>query len=299
MKNREWAVPAVQETSRATGSRYGSIKATWGLGDTVIPPSVDSKVARINFTNNRLLIYTVLTRDVWEDSDILEEWINYTALSEVRFMLDYAIVNGISGVTAAPPGIINSPGTVTIAKQSGQGGGTIQAINIDQCGPRSRLGQLDAVFLANSDTLQAIDQLAVSGQWSESIYIPSGKYGAPYGLIKGRPLIPCEACPVIGTPGDIIAWGPRDTLLTYLRPPTWVGAVSVAVDVPPGPFKTGMIGLAEAALERRMSEHPLFLNDELACIFKLRADVHSLYSSTCTNINGAKIGDAAIIAQKR
>ena len=55
----------------------------------------------------------------------------------------------------------------------------------------------NAVWLANDDTIQKIDQLALSGQWPEIPYIAAGMFGNPYATIKGRPLLPCEACPII------------------------------------------------------------------------------------------------------
>ena len=65
VKTREYKFPAVQETSRATGSRWGGIQATWGLTETTLPAATDGQVSLATFDNTRLLIYTTVSRDVW------------------------------------------------------------------------------------------------------------------------------------------------------------------------------------------------------------------------------------------
>ena len=91
---------------------------------------------------------------------------------------------------------------------------------------------------------------------------------------------------------------PTDTIFTYLKAPTGVGGISVAVDIAPDKHTTGMIGLPEGAVERRLSEHVYFLSDRLSILWKFRGDCRSLWSSSVTNLNGATVGDAAIIAQR-
>jgi HK97 family phage major capsid protein len=291
---REYLFPAVNETSRATGSRWGGFQATWGLGETNLPAATDGKVANIRFIQNRLLIYTTVSRDIWEDSTKLERWLNYIALSEVRFSIELAIVNG---TLDGPQSIITSPATVVVAKESGQSSGTIVSKNIDKLWSAMSAGsKRNACWYANDDTIWQIDQIAVSGQWPEIPYIPAGMYGNAYPTLKGRPLIPCEACPAIGLSGDLICADLSDYIFTYLKSPT--GGISISVDVPAGKHATGMIGLPEGAVERRMSDQVLFTVDELAIVWKFRGDGQFLWKSTMTNINGASIGPCAVIAPR-
>ena len=270
----------------------------------MLPAAVDGKVARINFVNNRLLIYTNISRDIWDDARKLERWLNVVALSEVRFMLDYAIVQGVTGTSAAPLGIVNGPGTVTVSKGS-TGSSSISTANIDAQWSAMYAGSREnCVWLANDDTIQKIDQLATGSSatsWAETPYIgyvPAGRYGQPFTTLKGRPLIACEACPVIGNPGDLICWDPTDWIFTYLEAPSNIGAISIGVSEPVGPHSTGIVGLPDNVLERRASADVFFQNDEIALLWKLRGDCKSLWGSTMTNVNGATVGNAAIIAQR-
>src|SRR5262249_8237377 len=153
----------------------------------------------------------------------LERWLNVMALGEIRSHIDYAIVNG---VLAGPVGILNEQSTVTVAKDSGQTNGTITATNITGLWSAMYAGSKEnAVWLANDDVIQAIDNLATSGQWPALNWVPAGQFGNRFATIKGRPLIPCEACPAIGNPGDLICWDPTDTIFTYLKAPSNIGNI--------------------------------------------------------------------------
>jgi HK97 family phage major capsid protein len=296
VETRQYEFPTVQETSRVSGQRWGGITSTWGLGETVLPAQVDGKVSMADFVNERLLILTTLSRDIWSDAKKLERWLNYVALAEVRFNIELAILMGITGC-ARPMSVVNSPCTVTIAKQSGQGSGTIEAINIDQMWSAIAAGnKRNACWFASDSVISAIDQLAVSGQWPEINYIPAGRYGNAYPTIKGKPLFYCEACPAIGTPGDIICADLSDYVFTYMKAPA--GGISISVDVSPGFGRSGMIGLPDGALERRASADVLFTTDQIALIFKFRGDGRFLWNTTVTSLNGATVGPAAIIAQR-
>jgi Phage capsid family len=298
---REYTFATVQETSRANGQRYGGMTSTWGLSEVTLPPEVDGKTSLITFVQSRLLIFTTVSRDIWEDAQKLERWLNVVALSEVRFNIDFAIVNGVLG---GPTGIINSPCTVTAPKGS-TGPSSISSANIDDVWSAMYAGSREnCVWMASDDTIQKIDQLgavASGSQWAETPYIgyvPAGRYGQPFPTLKGRPLIACEACPIIGSPGDLICWDPTDYIFTYLKAPSNIGNISISVDVPPSKHATGMIGLPENALERRMSDQFLYAADELAITWKFRGDGRFLWSSQITNLNGALVGPAAIIQQR-
>ncbi len=235
---RTYQFPSVQETSRANGSRYAGFNAQWGVEETSLPPVVDSAVGNINFTNRDLIVWTTVSEDIWKDARKLERWLNVIALSEIRWNLDYAIVQG---VLAGPTGIITAPGTFTVAKGS-TGSGAITSINIDAMWSSLYAGGRDnCIWLCNDDTFQKIDQLSTAPSagaspetpYIGSSYVPAGRYGQPFPTLKGRPLIACEACPAIGTPGDLILWDPTDWIFTYIEPRTDIGPMSISVSVPP------------------------------------------------------------------
>src|SRR5689334_21392069 len=116
------------------------------------------------------------------------------------------MINGPSaavGSLACPQGVIGAPSTVVVSKGS-TSAGSISAANIDlQWSAIAAGNRQNAVWHANVATIDAIDQLAVSGQWPESTYLAAGiSPHWEWATIKGRPLIPSPYCPNIGSPGD-------------------------------------------------------------------------------------------------
>jgi hypothetical protein len=210
------------------------------------------------------------------------------------------------GSGPCPQGAINSPCTVTVSKGS-TSASSISAANIDlQWSAIAAGNKRNAVWHCNDDTADQLDQLAVSGQWSETIYIAAGRYGNEFALIKGRPLIPSECCPVIGSPGDLICVDWTDYVLTYVVPKPTNNPLAVEdssplsfnVTVPDDQYHSGMVGLPPDAVESRVSDQKYFDTDSLGYAWKIRADGHFLWNSTMTNINGAVVGPCAVIAQR-
>jgi HK97 family phage major capsid protein len=301
----EWTMPTVSENNTDAG-RYGNFIPNPMLVDEItLPPATDSKVGLVKWVNKRFIIFTTLSRDVWEDATRLRVWMDKMALGAIQYYINKAIVMGITG---GPQGVANAPGTVTIAKQSGQASGTIVSANIDQMWSALYAGSKQrAVWLANDDALDAIDQLTTGATATASqeinyiSFVPAGRYGQPFPTLKGRPIIPCEYCPAIGTPGDLILWDPSDWLLTYRTAAPNIGAIAISVDVPPGPHWSGAYGLPNDAVERRMSDQAsqqLFFSDQLAIYWKMRMDCNSLWTTTAVNRNGATVGNAVVIAQR-
>ncbi len=300
---RMWTIPAVAETSRANGSRWGGIQASWGYGETSVPPGSQSSLSSVEFTAQRLLIYVPsISRDLWADSTGLDLWFSYVALAEFRYQIESAMINGASaavGGVACPVGVIDAPSTVTVAKDGGQSSGTISTTNIDNMWAAIAAGNKEnAVWHANDDTIKAIDEVATAYNWPQSVYLPQGINGNPHALIKGRPLLPSECCPAIGTPGDLIAVDWTDYVLTYLKPKGYESALAFEFRIPDDLHHRGVVGLPEGIVEQRMSDQAFFSTDSLAFLWKFRGDGHFLWNSTMTNINGAVVGPAAIIAKR-
>jgi HK97 family phage major capsid protein len=302
VKNRQFAWPAVNETSRASGSRWGGIQAKWGLPETVLPPDTSPSLTRVNFDLKRLLIFVgPVSRDLWFDQDLLGEWLNYTAIAEMRAAIELAMIQGASGEGAAGPiGVVGHPATIVVAKDGGQSAGTITSNNIDGVWASIYAGSKErAVWHCNDATLQKIDQLAVSGQFPEALYIPAGLAGNERPLLKGRPLIVSEFCPNIGSPGDLIAVDWSDYFMAYYRPNPMESPLRLTFGpTPTDPNHRGILGLPEGAVEARMSDEFYFTTDSLAFAWKMRADGKPIWTSSITAYSGNKVSFAAVIAQR-
>ena len=225
--------------------------------------------------------------------------------AEIRYALEYAMINGRGGYSTAGPGSIAGPQgvigagcTVTVAKGA-TGSNAISAINIDAMwGSIASGNKRNAVFHCNDNTLDAIDQLAVSGQWSESIYIAAGRYGNEYPLIKGKPVICSEACPEIGSPGDLICVDWTDYWAVLHKPKPTDSGLAFSLTVPPDSGHLGVVGMPADSIEARMSDEFLWSSDSVAFMWRLRLDGNFLWPGAVTDAQGNQVGPASCIAHR-
>jgi HK97 family phage major capsid protein len=104
-------------------------------------------------------------------------------------------------------GILNSPCTITVAKETGQTGKTVVWENIVNMWSRlSAPSKANAVWLINQDVEPQLFNLGiVIGTGGSPAFMPAGAWsGTPFNSIFGRPVIPVEYCETLGTKGDII-----------------------------------------------------------------------------------------------
>lgn len=100
-------------------------------------------------------------------------------------------------------GILNSPCKVAVAKEVGQGAGTIEYLNLVKM--RARCWRYsNAVWLYNQDALPQLMQLVLPiGTAGVAMWQNSAREGEP-DMLLGRPAIPTEYCETVGSEGDIV-----------------------------------------------------------------------------------------------
>lgn len=197
-------VKAIDETSRATGSRWGGVQSFW-VGEGQTPQSTRPKFREVEFSLKKLMSVAYVTDELLQDSTALTSIFSTAFAEEIMFMTEDSIWEG-TGV-GQPLGIIKSPARVTVAKETGQAAGTIVLANIQkmwsQCWIRSRK---NAVWTINQEIEPQLFQLnqPVSTAGGQVVFMPPGGVSdAPYATLFGRPIIPTEYNAALGTEGDI------------------------------------------------------------------------------------------------
>lgn len=274
--------------------------AQWGLSEVADLSTVGSGPAmgNVKFLMQPCAIYTSpISRDLLADSLLAKPMLDYAARSEIRYALEYAMINGgATGLSTAgpkglsgPQGAIGAASTVVVSKGS-TSGGAISASNIDSLwGAIAGGNKRNAVFHCSDETVAAIDALAASGQWSESIYLPQGRYGNEVPLIKGRPVLVSEACPTIGTQGDLICVDWTDYALVLHKPNPTDSGLAFTLSQPKDTGHLGVVGMPEDAIDGRMSDEFLWGNDEVCFMWRFRADGHFLWLGTQTNPTSGRL----------
>lgn len=197
-------IPAVDETSRADGSRRGGVRGYWANEAATVTAS-DPKFAQVELTLNKLFCLGYCTEELLQDAGALDVLLNQMFAEEIGFKLDDAIING-SGA-GQPLGIMNAPCLVTVAKESGQANDTVLFENIVKMWSRLHApSRGNAVWLINQDVEPQLFGMTLSvGTGGVPVYLPAnGLSGSMYGSLFGRPVIPVEQCDTVGDLGDIV-----------------------------------------------------------------------------------------------
>lgn len=197
-------IPAVDETSRADGSRWGGVRAYWaaeGGSTTASRP----KFRLLDLELKKLFALVYGTDELLADAAAFESFVMRVLPQEIGFKLDDAILNGDGA--GKPLGVLAAPALVSVSKESGQAAATIVAQNVMKM--RSRLwagGRANSVWLINQDVEPQLHSMSLSvGTGGVPVYLPAtGLSGNMYDTLYGRPVMPIEHCQTLGTVGDIV-----------------------------------------------------------------------------------------------
>lgn len=106
-------IPGVDETSRATGSRWGGVSSTWAAEGTAGSES-RPKFRLVEFDLKKLISKMTVTDELLADSTALTAIAAMAFSEEVMFMTEDAIIEGTGA--GQPLGILNSPALVEAAE---------------------------------------------------------------------------------------------------------------------------------------------------------------------------------------
>lgn len=271
----------VDETSRANGSRWGGIRAYW-TGEAQLLTASQPKFRKIGMDLEKLTGLCYVTDELLQDSTALGAWLERAFVEELTFKVEDAIINGLG--TGMPLGFLNSGAVVTVSKEASQVSATIVAENILKMWSRmpTKLRK-NAVWLCNQDIEPQLYQLNVKIKnvaGSENVggiaapqvvFVPPGERpGQDFGLLMGRPVIPVEYCPSLGTAGDIML-----------------------VDL------SQYIMIDKGAVDAQQSIHVRFLYDETAFRFIYRVNGQPLWTSPMTPFKGTNTQSPFILLENR
>jgi len=197
-------VPAVDETSRATGSRWGGVQAYWvGEGDAAT--ATRPKFRLIELDLKKLMAIWYVTDELMADATALASIANEAFAEELLFMVENSMINGTG--SGQPLGILQAPALVTVPKEAGQATQTLLYQNVVKMWSRMwNRSRRNAAWFINQDVEPQLYALSlIMGTAGAPVYMPPGGISeAPFASLFGRPVIPLEYCSTLGTPGDII-----------------------------------------------------------------------------------------------
>jgi HK97 family phage major capsid protein len=185
----------------------GGILAYWENEGQTIPgskPLLDQSTIRLN----KLTALVPVSDELLEDAAGIDSYLRTKAPQKMVAKLNTAIINGTGA--GQPLGILQSASLQTVAGKTGQGSTTVIYPNIvDMWNGLYGQWRRNAVWLVNQDVEPQLAMMAFQSLGTPAgtipVYLPGNTIAnAGYDTLKGRPVIPCEACSVLGNVGDII-----------------------------------------------------------------------------------------------
>lgn len=261
-------VPAIDETSRANGSRFGGIVSAW-LGQGNEPASTGKpKFRDLDLKLRKVGAFVYSTDELNADAVAFEGWVNRNLPLELAFRTEDAIINGVGGTQ--PLGIMTGGALVTVTRSV--------ASHVQGDDMRNLIARLwaplrsGAVFLVDQSVEVDLGQLGIpigTGGVLDPQYRPAGAMpGQVYATYGNIPIIPVEYCAALGTSGDIILVSLPDYLI-----------------------------IDKGAVESAVSLHVAFLSDQAVYRFIYRVDGQpTWYSALTPKSAGSTLSMAVVLS---
>ena len=197
-------LPRPDETSRATGSRWGGIRGYWADEASEKTPS-KPKFSNMELKLKKLIGLCYATDELLEDAAVLETVITQGFSDEFGFLIDDALVNGNGA--GMPLGVLNAGCLVTQDKEVGQAAKTVVIENLVRMFSRMPArNRRNAAWFINQEVEPQLFTMSLAvGTGGGPVYLPSGGASeAPYATLLGRPVIPIEQASALGDLGDVL-----------------------------------------------------------------------------------------------
>jgi HK97 family phage major capsid protein len=263
-------LPAIDESSRVTGSRWGGVRSYW-LAEGDQPNSSRPAFRLIELDLKKLFSTMYVSDELLQDTNLIAEIAMQAFSEEIMFMTEDAIFEG-DGV-GKPLGVLNAPCLVTVPKDNGQASATLSLNNIITMWSRMWIrSRKNAAWYINQDVEPQLYQLSQAvGTGGLPMFLPAGGLNAaPYSTLFGRPVIPIEYAATLGTPGDILLGDFSQYVLAEKR-----------------------------GMQAATSMHVRFLTDEMTLRFTYRVDGKPLWHTPLTPFKGANTKSPFVVLAQR
>jgi HK97 family phage major capsid protein len=248
---------AIDESSRADGSRWGGVQAFWqDEADAFTGSKPKFRVLELKLEKLTGLCYA--TSELLKDAAALEGLIMEILPEELKFRAEDAIYNG-DGVSK-PLGLLKSGAVIQVAAEGGQAPATVLSDNVLKMYNRMPAAlRAKAIWAINQEIEPQLWRMTMGAAPATPMFLPpGGMVDAPSGLLMGKPIVPFEYAAKLGTPGDIMFIAPDQYLL-----------------------------IDKGGIEAASSMHVRFLNDEQTFRFIYRLDGEALWDKPLTPKNGS------------
>lgn len=192
--------PYIDETSRATGSRWGGVRVYW-KAEAGSVTATQPKIGKGELRLQEIMGNAYATERLLRDATALQSILSDSFTDEFAFKIDDSIVRGNG--SGQMLGFFTGPSLVSVAKETSQTAATVNVANVLKMYARmpARL-KAGAVWLIHSDVMTQLPQMTIGDM---PVWLPPGGLinQNPFGTLLGKPVLEIEQCEALGTQGDI------------------------------------------------------------------------------------------------
>jgi len=262
---------AVDQSSRANGSRWGGVNAYW-RAEAGSVTSTKPKLRQMNLDLNSLMALYYATDELLADAAALQSVVVPAFTEELLYKAEDAVIRG-TGVSQPKGVLADSTIYVQVSKETGQAADTVVFENIKKMWARRWQGSgRNYVWYINQDVEPQLYGMSMPvGTGGVPVYMPAGGIsGAPYATLFNRPVIAVEQAATVGDLGDVMLLDLSQYLLAD---------------------KGGM--------EQASSIHVMFIYAETTFRFMWRLDGQSAWNASVTPANGSNKLSPFIVLEAR
>jgi HK97 family phage major capsid protein len=197
-------VPYIDETSRATGSRWGGVQV-YRAGESDDVTSKKPKIGKMETRLEDLRGLAYMTDRLLRDAAAMSSIYQSAFSEEFAWVIDNEIMHGTGAAQCL--GVTVSPALISVSKETGQLADTFVFENavkmLARLHTRSMKG---AKWFINQDVWPQLLQMNVAlGTSGQMVFLPpGGASAAPYGTLFGLPVVPVEQAKTVGDLGDVV-----------------------------------------------------------------------------------------------
>jgi len=200
----------IDETSRASGSRWGGVQVYWEA-EADSTTSKTPKFGRFELSLDKIMGVCYTTSELLQDAEQLGAVITQAFSEEIGFKMSDGVIRGTGAGQML--GVLESDALLSVPKDAGQTADTISSTNILGMW-KACMGRANAYWFYNQeleDQLQMLTFPIGTGGVMANLFKPGGV--GQDGTILGRPAIAVEQASGPGDVGDIILMDPTQYII--------------------------------------------------------------------------------------
>jgi len=202
MESASRKVPGWDGFDQSGGEYYGGFEMEF-LAEEASGTKQTGKTRLIELTAKKGAIFVDVSAELIEDGLGFEAQLEMAIRKSLTLGMDYHLLRGVG--SGAPLGVVNSPGTITVNKESGQAADTLVIENVAKMFARMYPAGLNrAVWIASPTLLPSlltkmVVAVGTGGSMVNIFQEDNGQY-----TLYGRPCLFSSSMPVLGDANDII-----------------------------------------------------------------------------------------------